>query len=230
MTEPRWCDVTTPVVQLRALVWGPEGGPIALCLHGFPDTAYSWRKVGPILAEAGWKVVAPFQPLGRVPDGARLAAQLPRQLLRSWYMLYFQLPWLPERSASWVVTRLWRWWSPGYSAAEDLRHVDAAIGAPARWRAAIGYYRAMLRGTTPPARYASLHQHWMSAPRIPSLYLHGADDGCATPDYARWVERILPEGSAVGIVDQAGHFLQLEQPDAVAGRILDFIGSAGTPE
>jgi pimeloyl-ACP methyl ester carboxylesterase len=62
------------------------------------------------------------------------------------------------------------------------------------------------------------------------LYLHGADDGCATPDYVRWVQRILPEGSDVGIVAGAGHFLQLEQPDGVAGRILDFIGSARTPQ
>jgi pimeloyl-ACP methyl ester carboxylesterase len=61
-------------------------------------------------------------------------------------------------------------------------------------------------------------------------YLHGADDGCATPDYAHWVRRILPEGSDTGIIDRAGHFLQLEQRDAVAGRILDFIGRARTSD
>ena len=30
-------------------------------LHGFPEIAYSWRKVMPLLAEAGWHVVAPDQ-------------------------------------------------------------------------------------------------------------------------------------------------------------------------
>ncbi|MCV7285928.1 alpha/beta fold hydrolase [Mycolicibacterium wolinskyi] len=298
MTEPRWLDVTAPAVQLRALVWGPDDGPVALCLHGFPDTAYGWRKVAPVLADAGWKVVAPFlrgyvpssiptdgsyhvgalmddalrvleasgrtgrdvlighdwgaiaasglaamsdspfdksvimsvppaasfRPLGRVADSGKLAKQLPRQLLRSWYMMYFQLPWLPERSASWIVPRLWRQWSPGFNAAEDIRHVDAAIGAPERWRAAIGYYRAMLRWTTPPAEYAKLHQQWLSPPVLPTLYLHGTDDGCAAPDYARWVQDVLPGGSAVNIVERAGHFMQLDQPDVVAGRILDFIG------
>jgi pimeloyl-ACP methyl ester carboxylesterase len=300
VSEPRWIVVAAPSVQLRALCWGPENGPIALCLHGFPDTAYGWRKVAAPLAEAGWRVVAPFmrgyvpsslpsdgsyhvgalmddalrvleaagptgrdvivghdwgaiaatglaampdspfqkavimsvpppaafQPLGKVPDAGRLAAQLPRQLLRSWYIMYFQLPWLPERSASWVVPRLWRQWSPGYRADEDLRHVDAAIGAPERWRAALGYYRATVRNSKPPAQYAELHEHWLSAPRLPTLYLHGRDDGCATPDYARWVERVLPGGGESAVVDDAGLFLQLEQPDVVARHVVNFVGRA----
>lgn len=53
-------DVATPAGQLRALTWGPADAPIALCLHGFPDTAHGWRKVAPLLADAGWRVVAPF--------------------------------------------------------------------------------------------------------------------------------------------------------------------------
>src|SRR6201996_9816429 len=60
MTRPRWIDVQTPAVELKALSWGPPDGPIALCLHGFPDTAYGWRKLAPRLAESGWRVVAPF--------------------------------------------------------------------------------------------------------------------------------------------------------------------------
>ena len=60
MLEPDTIDVATPAVQLRVLSWGPEDAPIALCLHGFPDTAYGWRKVAPMLVDAGWRVVAPF--------------------------------------------------------------------------------------------------------------------------------------------------------------------------
>jgi pimeloyl-ACP methyl ester carboxylesterase len=62
------------------------------------------------------------------------------------------------------------------------------------------------------------------APVLPTMYLHGADDGCATPDYARWVEPVLPGGSRVEIVDGAGHFMQLDRPDVTAGHILDFVG------
>jgi len=161
---------------------------------------------------------------GKVPNVGGLVARLPRQLLRFWYLGYLQLPWLPERSASWMVPRLWRRWSPGYDATEDVALVLDAIGAPANWRAAIGYYRAPMRGSRPPERYADLQSHWLSAPRLPTLYLHGTDDGAATSDFARWVGRVLPEGSHVEIVDGAGHFLQLDRPDVVAGHILDFVG------
>ncbi len=37
------------------------GRPLVLMLHGFPELAYSWRKVIPTLAEAGYHVVAPDQ-------------------------------------------------------------------------------------------------------------------------------------------------------------------------
>ena len=37
------------------------GRPLALLLHGFPDLAYGWRHLIPILANAGYHVVAPDQ-------------------------------------------------------------------------------------------------------------------------------------------------------------------------
>jgi pimeloyl-ACP methyl ester carboxylesterase len=160
-----------------------------------------------------------------VPNRGRLIGQLPYQLLRSWYIIYFQMPWLPERSTSWVLPLLWRRWSPDYDAEEDLRHVDAAIGTPESWRAALGPYRAMVRNPHPPAHYAELHQLWTSAPRLPSLYLHGRDDGCITAAFTYWTEKVLPPGSDVAIVEHAGHFLQLDQPEKVAESVLRFIGS-----
>jgi pimeloyl-ACP methyl ester carboxylesterase len=48
-------------------------GPLALCLHGFPDTAWGWRHLLPELAAAGYHAVAPFMrgyaPTGLAPDG-----------------------------------------------------------------------------------------------------------------------------------------------------------------
>ncbi|MGB3473587.1 MAG: alpha/beta hydrolase [Mycobacterium sp.] len=295
MTEPRWIDVSTPGVALKALSWGTPGDPVALCLHGFPDTAYGWRRLAPHLVAAGWHVVAPFMRgyapssiptdgsyhIGALMDDAlrvhtavggtgrdvvighdwgamaatglaampdtpftkavimsvpppaslravrgtdrlTLAGYLPAQLLRSWYISYFQLPWLPDRSAAWVLPLLWRRWSPGYAAEEDLRHVDAAIGTPEGWRAALGPYRA-LRSLRAPDRYADLHRHWLQLPRLQTLYLHGRTDGCMSPGFTQWVQPALPAGSAVAVIENAGHFLQLEQPDEVADRVLPFL-------
>ena len=38
-----------------------KGRPCVLLLHGFPELAFSWRKVMPDLAEAGYHVIAPDQ-------------------------------------------------------------------------------------------------------------------------------------------------------------------------
>lgn len=35
-------------------------GPLALCIHGFPDTPHTWRHLMPRLAEAGYRAVAPY--------------------------------------------------------------------------------------------------------------------------------------------------------------------------
>ena len=41
--------------------WEDSERPRLLLLHGFPEIAYSWRRVMPMLAEAGFHVVAPDQ-------------------------------------------------------------------------------------------------------------------------------------------------------------------------
>lgn len=61
---------------------GPSDGPLALLLHGFPDTAHTWRHLLPRLAELGYRAVAPwmrgYAPTaphpGRTVDGPTLAA------------------------------------------------------------------------------------------------------------------------------------------------------------
>jgi pimeloyl-ACP methyl ester carboxylesterase len=61
-------------VAFAYLEAGPADGPLALCLHGFPDTAHSWRHLLPALAEAGYHAVAPwnrgYAPSGLPDDGA----------------------------------------------------------------------------------------------------------------------------------------------------------------
>lgn len=48
-------------LRMHVLEAGEPGHPAVLLLHGFPELAYSWRKVMPALARAGFYVIAPDQ-------------------------------------------------------------------------------------------------------------------------------------------------------------------------
>lgn len=48
-------------LRVHLLEAGEAGRPCVLLLHGFPELAYSWRKVMPGLADAGFHVIAPDQ-------------------------------------------------------------------------------------------------------------------------------------------------------------------------
>ncbi|HEV7534096.1 MAG TPA: alpha/beta hydrolase, partial [Acidimicrobiia bacterium] len=60
---------------------------------------------------------------------------------------------------------------------------------------------------------------------VPSLYLHGADDGCigaemVVPDE---LKPLFPAGVEIDVLDGVGHFLHLEDPVRVNGRIVEFL-------
>lgn len=48
-------------LEMRILEAGPEDAPLILLLHGFPELAYSWRRIIAPLAAKGYRVVAPDQ-------------------------------------------------------------------------------------------------------------------------------------------------------------------------
>src|SRR6202795_2264391 len=54
-------DINGLRVHILEAGYQAAGRPLVLMLHGFPELAYSWRKVMPTLAEAGYHVVAPDQ-------------------------------------------------------------------------------------------------------------------------------------------------------------------------
>lgn len=53
--------VDTNGVRLRVIEAGEPGAPVVLLAHGFPELAYSWRHQVPVLAQAGYHVLAPDQ-------------------------------------------------------------------------------------------------------------------------------------------------------------------------
>ena len=273
-------------------------GPLALCLHGFPDAAHTWRYLLPALAGAGFHAVAPFMrgyaPTEIPADGAYqlgalvadavalhevlggdgtavlighdwgaetaygAAAHAPdrwrrlvtlavppaaldevlfsdyEQLKRFFYLFMFRDP---AGFAEAVVAsdemsfldQLWRDWSPGYQPGEHLARVKQCLREPANLAAALGYYRAAgPTGTAegPPgtaARYAAEQQAAGHQAPQPTLYLHGARDGCIRVDLARGAERLLAPASRMVVIGEAGHFLHLEKPGEVNDRILAWV-------
>jgi pimeloyl-ACP methyl ester carboxylesterase len=74
-------QVTANDIDIAYLACGDEG-PLAVCLHGFPDSAHTWRHLLPELAAAGYRAVAPWlrgyaptalDPKGRYQNGACVA-------------------------------------------------------------------------------------------------------------------------------------------------------------
>ncbi len=268
-------------------------GPLALCLHGFPDSAHTWRHLLPALAGAGFHAVAPFQRgyapsevpkdgryqtgalaldaimlhevLGgdgdaaiighdwggpatygaasheperwskvvglTVPPGAAVAHAFLtnlEQLKRSWYMFFFQHPLadlvVPANDLA-FIDRLWRDWSPGFDASEELPLVKSSLRDAVNLQAALGYYRATIgSGYVDPA-LADLQAATQAVPTQPMLYLHGADDGAIGVEVAEAARPMVAENVSIEIVAGTGHFLHLEQPEIVNRRIVEFLSS-----
>ena len=145
----------------------------------------------------------------------------PGQLYRSWYMLFFQLPHLPERIVRRrglaFIDRLWRTWSPGYRLGSSARQ-KLHDCLEASWPAPLEYYRALLQ----PVGAAISRIRDQARRRIvtPTLHLHGADDGCIAFSAGHGQERYFTGPFESQIIPNAGHFVQLEAPDTVAARAI----------
>jgi pimeloyl-ACP methyl ester carboxylesterase len=257
---------------------------LCLALHGFPEFWFSWHHQIPVLAAAGFRVLAPdlrgYNESGRprgvrnyrirvlVEDVAGLIAhagasravvvghdwggglawatalrrpdlverlivlnaphpaafrrelKTPGQLLRSWYMFFFQLPWLPERLLRAgdyrLIERSLRR-EPvraGAFSDEDIRRYKQALAQPGAATAAINYYRALFRhagdlmAATPPIR-------------VPTLLIWGRHDRYLgvrlTEGLERWVPGIRVERL------EASHWVQNDASEEVNRLMLGFL-------
>ena len=119
---------------------------------------------------------------------------------------------------------LWADWSPGYDPHEDVaelrRHVNADNIANV-----IAPYRASFNPDFADPNATAEALATLQDPPVPTLYLHGADDGALGVDVLRRSADHLPAaGSTFEIIDGVGHFLHLERPEVISARILDWLG------
>ena len=265
-----------------------EGERLALCLHGFPESWFSWRFQLPLLARLGFRAWAPdlrgygaTDRPGRMQDyaierlledvaglidasGARRTVLLahdwgavvawyfalrklrpldglvilnvphpacaerelrrPAQLRRSWYMFFFQLPWLPELllglGGARAVGEAFR-----RSAVDKSRFPDAVIrvyqeaaARPGALSAMLNYYRALVRGG------GARRQRALGYPRIdtPTLMIWGEDDVALTKATTFGTEAYVRD-LTLRYLPGVSHWVQQEAPERVNAMLEGWI-------
>lgn len=158
-----------------------------------------------------------------VPHPAVMAARVRRdlaQLRKSWYILAFQLPRIPEALASRhgfraLARALTSSSRPGTFADADLAAYRRAWGQPGALRAMLDWYRAIVRH--PPRMPAR--------PRItvPTLLLWGVRDVALERSLAQPSVDLCDDGRLVWFED-ATHWVHHEEPERVFAAIAGFLG------
>jgi pimeloyl-ACP methyl ester carboxylesterase len=148
------------------------------------------------------------------------------QLQRSWYMFFFLSPLaeiaLPLDDYA-FIDGLWADWSPGYEASFDVARVKESIGDPEHIAAAIGYYRAVYDSASADPELADEQNAALAPTPKQTLYLHGRNDGCMLLSSVGNPLDFMAEGSQMVVVEDAGHFMHVEQPDVVNRHIVEFL-------
>jgi len=143
-----------------------------------------------------------------------------RQVLRSWYIFFFQLPGLPEKlftadHFAAGIRSLTMTSKPGAFTAEDLEQYRAAWAQPGAPRAMINWYRALARYST----RTDLVEHQV---QVPTRILWGVGDGFLLREQAKDSLRLCTDGDLVEFPD-ATHWLHHEQPERVNAALLEHL-------
>jgi pimeloyl-ACP methyl ester carboxylesterase len=108
------------------------------------------------------------------------------------------------------------WHDPGRFAPDFNEMPDEALVVYARNREALCLY------AWHPYMYNPQLPRWLGRIKVPTLLLWGASDGVVTPDYGRAYSRLIP-GSRFELIEAAGHYPEIEQPDSFVERVSRFL-------
>lgn len=165
-----------------------------------------------------------------------------KQVHNSWYMIFFQLPRLPEY---WLTNFrglefLWRSWSE-YSSPEYMSHLNLVknltFSQPGVLQSTLAYYRHIVPSLIASAFGLTKYEPcdplaWIYSVRdknakirIPTLFAVGEQDACLSRDIFTLTIRDEDYLNVVEmkVISEAGHFLQLEQPQAINAMLMNWI-------
>jgi pimeloyl-ACP methyl ester carboxylesterase len=145
-----------------------------------------------------------------------------RQQLRSWYIFFLLIPWLPER-----VARLWNWKLLTHMLVSssrlgtftniDLDHYREAWSQPHAFRSMSNWYRAMMQ--TAPVRLVSQRI------TVPTLMLWGVKDIALGIELAQPSIDLCNDGR-IEFFHQASHWVHHEESERVNNFIVEFMKAA----
>lgn len=159
-----------------------------------------------------------------VPHPAVLGQALrrtPRQLLKSWYIFFFQLPWLPEQLFRRQQYKFGRGALRGTSrfgtfSREDLKQYVAAWSKPGALTGMLNWYRAAFRTARRAGRVGRI--------TVPVRILWGRQDAFLEPQLAE-MSLGLCDAAELTYFDKATHWLHQEEPAAVNNLLLEFLAA-----
>ena len=168
-----------------------------------------------------------------VPPGPAFLRNLvtnPSQIARSWYIMFFQLPALPEHTiqsgSGEFIAKLWQDWSGDMTPfRQRMAEVIDTLSRPHSLRAALAYYRGLMR--PPPGEWGKWNHSrrlFLAPVQAPALVLSGETDHCiSSAIFTNCEKEIGQAGGRYRMIKNAGHFLPLEAPEKVVTEILQFI-------
>lgn len=191
---------------------------------------HDWGAVVAYAAAARWpERLRSLTTLAVPPAGGfdRAVRRVPRQLVNSWYQLFFQIPVLSDVMLSardWALVRwLCRVWSPGLELSGEAWAMRRAMfERPGVRRAMLRWYRHNLRPWQLWRRQGIFARQTIA---VPSLLLSGADDGCIdTRLYDHLVAADdFPAEVRVQRLEGLGHFAHLEDPARIEALLLPWL-------
>jgi pimeloyl-ACP methyl ester carboxylesterase len=148
----------------------------------------------------------------------------PRQLIRSWYMFFFQIPGVPEFALSCfdhaALKLSFRGWSLRKDAFQDcdLEELVRAASQPGALTGGINYYRAMLRGL----RSSSDLTGFPIITR-PTLLIWAENDRALGKELTYGLEPYFSDGLTIRYIPNCSHWVQQEQPLLVNEFLDEFL-------
>ncbi len=148
-----------------------------------------------------------------------------RQLLRSWYMFFFQLPAIPETlfqlASHRLVENAFRGWAirKDTFSDEDLVRFREALERPGVLTGAINYYRAAFRNVS------AMRAMDRQPPKIaaPTLLIWAEEDAALGKELTVGMEPLFSGSFRIEYVPRCSHWVNEEQPDLINRSLLDFL-------